>query len=521
MNIWLQFSDAAKYADIARNIVNGKGFVSSFSFFREDLFNYTGQYFSGSSVPKLYPYLLSIFFRFFGVNDPSVLLLSWISFILVLIVGYLFARKLFGKLAALIFLLSLAFYINLIEFAHTGASEMFFILELLMSFYLITFKDMRIQAGGLIVSLLMYFTRPQAILFMIPVFFYFVIRNFSFKRAFQIFTILLVGFLLFDNLYFKQVNKRSVLYPIVVRGMEASMFYYPGEGTSNRLRGGSVIPLQSVEIAKKTFYNMYNFYRLIPNYMSPYLFVFFVLSLFWWNKDKVENRLKLSILLMLLVIYLTTAVTIPLLRYLIPVVPFIYLFAVERLVWIVRQIFNLQFSIFKKIIIFNFKITKQKLVILTSLFLILFLAVGQTLGMIFLDSRFERKTHNIGKPPVYVTLSKILKENTDPDDVIVTNLDTWGSWYGERQTVWFPLEPEMLIPPDGVEKPFDAIYLTNYLIDDENYYMGEGWKQIFADPNNIENEYLNNTYELVGEFNIGPSETYEKTEGRAILLVRK
>ena len=59
------------------------------------------------------------------------------------------------------------------------------------------------------------------------------------------------------------------------------------------------------------------------------------------------------------------------------------------------------------------------------------------------------------------------------------------------------------------------------LIDDENYYMGEGWKQIFADPNNIENEYLNNTYELVGEFNIEPSETYEKTEGRAILLVRK
>ncbi|KKQ96272.1 MAG: hypothetical protein UT23_C0036G0002 [Candidatus Woesebacteria bacterium GW2011_GWA1_39_12] len=125
--------------------------------------------------------------------------------------------------------------------------------------------------------------------------------------------------------------------------------------------------------------------------------------------------------------------------------------------------------------------------IVSSLLIFIFV-VGQSLGVIFLDSRFKAKTINKGKPPVYVALSRILKENTNPDDIIVTNLDTWGSWYGERKTIWYPMGPE--------------------------------WRQVFFNPDKIEGSFILENYILAGEFEISPEETYERQGARAILLVR-
>jgi hypothetical protein len=153
--------------------------------------------------------------------------------------------------------------------------------------------------------------------------------------------------------------------------------------------------------------------------------------------------------------------------------------------------------------------------------------VGQTLGIIFLDSRFERNTQNAGKPPVYFVLSQILKENTNPNQVVVTNLDTWGSWYGERRTVWFPLEPKKLIDPSSGKIPFDAIYLTSYLIDDENYYMGDEWRLIFNNPNDSRKwtcegcDKIAEEFKLKNIYTINPDMDKERVDVRAVLLIKK
>ena len=153
---------------------------------------------------------------------------------------------------------------------------------------------------------------------------------------------------------------------------------------------------------------------------------------------------------------------------------------------------------------------------MVSSLLIFIFVVGQNLGVIFLDSRFKAKTINKGKPPVYVALSRILKENTNPDDIIVTNLDTWGSWYGERKTIWYPLTPELL---DG-QASIDAIYLTSYLVDDENYFMGPAWRQAYLNPDKIEDSFIAENYKFAGEFELHTEDTYERQGARAILLVR-
>jgi hypothetical protein len=147
-------------------------------------------------------------------------------------------------------------------------------------------------------------------------------------------------------------------------------------------------------------------------------------------------------------------------------------------------------------------------------FLIMFFAVGQTLGIVFLDSRFEKKTKNIDKSPIYVQMSLKLKEITGDKDVVLTNLDTWGSWYGERKTIWFPLEPSMFLP---VQDNIDAIYLTSYKMDDENYYMGEKWREVFNNPKNQKNLP---DFKFVGEYEFQSENNFERENGRAVLLVR-
>lgn len=164
---------------------------------------------------------------------------------------------------------------------------------------------------------------------------------------------------------------------------------------------------------------------------------------------------------------------------------------------------------------------KKKMVYLMAVISIFVFIIGQTIGQIFLDSRYLRAHTNQSQPPVYVQLSWLLKENTHPDDLVITNLDTWGSWYGERKTIWFPLEPGQLIPEMGQELKVDVLYLTSYKMDDENYYMGEKWREIFNHPEELKDPFLAENFELAGEFEIRAEETYERETARAVLLVRK
>jgi hypothetical protein len=236
---------------------------------------------------------------------------------------------------------------------------------------------------------------------------------------------------------------------------------------------------------------------------------------------------------MIMVTLLVAAVSIPFFRYIHPIVPIVYIVAIDTLIWILAQIYKLQDPSDKQITnnkqtaSLRGQITKRTLLVLASCILVLFFGVGQTLGILILDSRFERNTHNVGKPPVYVVLSKILKSNTNPNQIIVTNLDTWGSWYGERKTVWFPLEPKQLIEPATEKIPFDAIYLTSYLIDDQNYYMGEGWRLIFENPNDPKKWTCDGCSEITKEFTlkevyqVNASEDYERQDASAILLIKK
>jgi 4-amino-4-deoxy-L-arabinose transferase-like glycosyltransferase len=503
-NIFLTFSDAAKFADIARNLINGLGYGGKFTFWGGGIFEFAKHnLFPSTWTPPLMPFSIAAFFKIFGVSDFSVIATSFFYFILLLAFVFLLGRKIFkSNLIGILSTIAVGFNQSTIAYATSGASEIPFMFEIISSAYFLSLKKKWGSIIGFFLMVMMYFTRPQAFIYIAGLILFYFLLKFDVKRALLYFVGVLILALAADKFILVNLAGKYFFYPILARGSSVINQAVVGSPTSEYLRGiSSSFP--ALQIFKKIFYDLYNFYKLLPDILSPYLWALFIIGLFRWTKDKTYNALKIAAIIMIALTFLVTAITIPFFRYIHPVVPLIYLFAADTLIWIVGKISD-----------------NKRFVILTSSFLILFFVVGQTLGVIFLDSRAVGKTVNKGQPPVYVKLSRILRDNTKPVDVVVTNLDTWGSWYGERKTVWYPLKPDMLDPGDGEKIPFDAIYLTSYLIDDENYYMGEEWRQIFENPKSPKDEFIAKNYKFAGEFKVPAEETYEKQEGRAILLVR-
>jgi hypothetical protein len=409
--------------------------------------------------------------------------------------------------------LAVGFNYDLINYATNGASESPFIFEIVAACYFVSIKKKWATVLTFLFLILMYFTRPFAFIYIVGIVLFWLLNNFKAKKAILCFIgVLIMGFLI-DHLILLPLSGKYFLYSITRRALTSS--FNQSSVASDALRGVSPVSLgvMVIQMLKNVFYNLYNFYKLLPQIMSPYLFALFVVGLFKWGKDKVQNYFKVASILMVVVTLLVTAASIPFFRYLHPIVPLVYIIAVGTLVELISN--------------FQFLNSKKMFVVFASIFLVLVFGAGQTLGIVFLDSRFERNTHNVGKPPVYVQLSYLLRDNTDKNQVVVTNLDTWGSWYGERKTVWFPLEPKQLIDPTTGKIPFDAIYLTSYLIDDENYYMGTDWREIFNNPTNSKKWTCDGCDEIVKEFtlkgvySVPASDDYEKQNATAILLIKK
>lgn len=520
---YLHFSDAAKFADVARNIFQGKGFGSDFAFFGGNVFgNLTQNLFPTSGILPVTPFSIAVFFKIFGINDFSVIATSFFYFLLTLIFVYLLSKKIFKtRLIAFCSAFVVGFSYDLINYATSGASESPFIFEIVSSIYFLSLRRRWATITGFVLMVVMYFTRTQAFIYIAALMLFYLLTRLKPNKAILYFVAIGVLGLLIDH-FILPILPTKFLYSVTSIGSEIGGKYLPGSAVSDAMRGGAS-SANLLEIVKKIFYNLYNFYKLMPQVINPYFFALFMVGVFRMGKDMLVNSFKVVALFAFVVTFLVTAAGIPFFRYLHPIIPFIYIIAVGTLV----EIINLLYATYNKLSLFNFRVSKNTAFsLLTLLFIILF-GVGQTAGIFLLDSRFESNTHNVGKPPVYVILSQSLMKNTAPNQTVVTNLDTWGSWYGQRKTVWFPLEPKQLIDPSTGKIPFDAIYLTSYLIDDENYYMGEDWRLIFNNPSDSKKWTCDDCSQIAKEFKlkeiykIDHSENYERSDIGAILLVKK
>jgi 4-amino-4-deoxy-L-arabinose transferase-like glycosyltransferase len=278
---YLTFSDGAKFADLARNLVEGKGYGTSFSFFGGGVSeNLNVGVFPAPGVSPAMPYAISVFFRIFGVNDFAVIATSFFFYLLAVIFTFLLSRKLFGKLVGVLAALAVAFSVNFIEYAMIGASEPLFIFLIVSSFYLIILKRRSATVAGFLFLAISYFTRPLAFVFIAGGLLLYLLVRYSAKKALYIFLIFLIAGFLADKFLLSRLHGQYFLYTITGRGVNAAVSYLPGQASSDILRGGVVQTTDNLAVFKKAFYNLYNFYRLLPQIMSPYLAALFCLGTF-------------------------------------------------------------------------------------------------------------------------------------------------------------------------------------------------------------------------------------------------
>jgi hypothetical protein len=433
-----------------------------------------------------------------------------------------------GNLVGVLSTLTVGFNYDLINYATSGASESPFIFEIVAATYFASLKKWWATVLTFSLLVLMYFTRPLAFIYIAGIILYWLLVNFKPKKAMIFFVVISAVSLLIDHFVLSSLSGKYFTYSILSQGNNLAANTPEGTSVSNMLRGSLTSNYSLLLVAKKIFYNLYNFFKLLRQIMSPYLFALFAIGLFLKSKSKEISSFKIASVFMVVVTFLVVAASIPFFRYLHPIVPLIYIIAVGTLVEIINKFQETKLQTNSNLPSSEGRqISKKTFLVLGSCILVLLFGVGQTIGVLTLDSRFEASTHNVGKPPVYVELSEILKANTTPNQVVITNLDTWGSWYGERKTVWFPLEPKQMIDPLTGKIPFDSIYLTSYLIDDPNYYMGTDWRMIFDNPTTPAKwtcdgcQEIGKEFKLKGVYSVPANSDYEKQDGKAILLIRK
>lgn len=500
-NGYLKFSDAAKIGEIGKSIINGSGFASKFIFYANDPVLNSNGLFSARVMPPVTPYLTALSFKIFGISDFAVILVSGISFVLMVLATYLLGERLYGVKTGLFASLAIAFSIPLLGYAASGASETTFIAIMLFAVYLLSLDTRRSNIVGLLLTGTLFLVRAQAPFYVIPILFYFLLKKLSFRStllglaAVFIVGILITGVLVVvPNIPGTELLRERIL---VSLAHNSSFIQANDVLRTSESQLPTLIINNLPAIAKKVMYGLYNFVKLSPDIFNPFLLTLFLFSFGIRSKSKRRDNFKLAVGLLFVVVYLSTAITVPIYRYLHPLIPFMYILAISTVEVILKNIE-----------------TKKVVIYLTVLFFILI----QYFGYVFLDSRFERKTSNYGKPTSVKMLSKILADNTRDSDVVVTNLDTWGSWYGNRRTIWYPLKPEDL---EFSKTKIDAIYLTSYLIDDENYFMDSEWRDVYDNPHKVTKNWVYNNFVFVGEYTYEKSEVFENIPGKAVLFIRK
>lgn len=510
----LYFVDAGRFALVARSLVDNGEFYTKFNFYTLESPSADGWV---SLLPPIHITMIALFMKIFGVNDQAVIIESFTFYILTAVFTFLLAKKIFNKEVALFSLLFTIFNPQLIGYAKDGASEPLFIFLLLSGTYFMYLqKRWSYLLSGLIFAIAL-FTKLQSYI-LIP---FFIVWIFMLTRKIKDVLIFIAPLLLLFIL-----NKAGLLFsyyyiwlPTYLLLQQSSV--YPGDNITRSLsvtNPNELIVANIKEVLSKIFYNLYNFYKVLfnldsalPNFTIPLINIGYLLSnILIFTKENIEKTtFRVFSLLMLIGLIILSSATSPQIRYIHIMVPFITILAVDLLYQFISFAGSKVNLVKKETFIIS---------IMTGIFILSF--VLPFVGKALLDSRFESRIYNVNKPYVGKVLGERLKNITVANSKSVTNLHTWGSWYGDRITMLIPINFENFKLAD--EKiAFDYIYLTDYQRNNEDRPLNGGWGILFDHPHLINDQYLLSNFRLIKEGTISANEVYENQQYIYKLWVHK
>ena len=493
-NIFLTFSDSAKYAEAAKNFILGLGLTIHHLFFASGAMSafQINQGFT-AGFPPLTSLVLSVFFKFFGASDKTVFITGVFFFILnlllVFIIGKTLGRIKTGIISVAFFLSSLFFY----EYAFNFSSETLFIFEILLIVFLYL-KTKNIVLRWLLIGVTIYagvLTRQQTIFVagaLMLASYGEIVHNASQHLKKKLYVLGSVGALGGIALLFIILSPTQILQTSNISTKEA-----PGTFLRNeQMKLGS-----GESLVSKVFYNTYNFAKSPERILPPTLLLLFI-SLLFVKTDEKTRFVKTFSAISFFSLILAASLTLPNARYIHPILPLIFICSVLSLEIIADKL-----------------ISDNKLRTFFIVAIILLISLP-AIGHFTLDARFQNRLLNTSQPPVYRLIAKEMAIDIPRGHLIITNLDAWAAWYEGLTTMWFPISPDQL-SVGGKRPTAEYIVITNYLENDADFALGE-WKEVVYSPNKISNQLLLENYELVKTFIIPAKDNYQNIEIKGTIL---
>lgn len=492
---FLTFSDTAKFVDLARNFVTSGQWGLHHSFFNKDItltFN-SGDLFVANFYPTV-SLMFSFIFKYFPINDLTVIVTGLILYVFSSLLIYRLANKIFSKTIAILSVILFLAQYQLYNYVLNTTTEVIFIFLSLLFINLIL-SGKKGSAIALLVLPLLFITRQQAIIFLasgVPFVIYSSRSRLS-KNSFR-------------NLVFVLAITACSYLIWSVQNQNLKLSLFSSFGAINIptdipqgafLRGLDYPILNSKQVLTKLIYNLYNFAKFPDRIISPVLILLFIYALFLVKTSR-QRQYLLFVLVNLFLFTLAASLTLPIARYIHPLLPYLVIGSAYALVCSLNQIRHGR----------------------VYLFIVICLILIRPMGQLLLDTRFESKTLNTSKPPAYYVISRVFSDNISKNKLIITNLDSWAAWYFGLTTMWFPVNPDMLIPPEGKRSQIDYIAITNYNENDGDFTLGE-WRDVVYHPDKITNQYLLDNYKVLKTFSIDKSLVRENKEVRGTILVRK
>lgn len=485
--------DAAIYANVARNIIQGKGATVDSTL--PLLLTYyppsPGPW--PSPYPLLFPLTVAFSFLIFGISEFSSALINGLFFVAALPLIYLLAEKFFNKKVAVVSSLWYIFNPNLLYFSISGMTESLFIFLMTASIYLLFLeKNSFLFLSGVLIGL-SFSTRFQGFL-VLPIILGFVWFK---KRRLLPLICLFIGFVSVTIL------SKFILPPIAEDYVSLNNHHlWTSIAEDSVFKNGvgrviEPITFQLIRtnlklVIKKVVFNLYYLAQGLLTSTTPSLVVLYILSFFAPFSQKIRQfrLLTISLLLILAFFHLITIFNF---RYLHPLLPLIIIIAAAAFLSFLEK--------------FNPKKLFPYTAIFTFFFIIIPCFTSPGWG-----TSIQRALARPRKPTIISILGKIAKDNTPPEAIIVSNEFAHLAWYGERKTIQWPANLDDFEKIDKEVVPVDAIFLSSH---DFQTPLGPGWQELVDNPGNF------GDFRFAKKFKIKPEENYYGIPVKAVLYLKK
>ena len=463
--------DSFDYAQVARHIYRGKGFVTDFIRPASLLFN--GNHLANQpdlSNPPLWPLTLGSFFRLMEPSDRAVALGSGLFFLLSIPLFYLLTKSMFNRRIAL---LAMVFYITnpvLLYFSISGLPQALLTFLFLILVYILKIINetslpkiqwiSRMRSTGCLTGLLgllmglIYLTQYSAVLLLIPIIVY-ICLTFDKGQKVRHTLIFLLSFLL-------------VIFPWMLRNIKitanpffsldwhkpASLWFLSG----NVLYRSMDLSLFDIDFKwttwiKVALFGIRGYYGQLLSLGNTFLTPFFFVAILYRFSDRGLQKLRYTFYLMVLLPILILSAGNPGIRGLVHFIPLFIIIATAFFIYALDR--TIKSNIVKGVLVGLF--------VLVNIFPLL---------IAFIQRNPSVNPYN--KENLY-QLRKMIGE----DETVLSDIPWAVAWYAERPSLWLPWDLNQYLKIDKTREHIQLAYLTPALL---NYGRGENpgvWRRIY------------------------------------------